>query len=202
MAEEAKKSEPVKAIEAAAAKEVEGVVIDKDGEEIEVAGHLFTPVVLAAEKGKSVIIKLSQRERRFLARLMGTQNLKLACAEIDIDLDAGRAFIRRKNVALYLEEKLKEVALSQDTTLSNNLAWLRRVRDGASKATKEQLDAAKTIARIHKPVSVGTVVKVQQNNISGETAVPNPYAGMDMAAIIEQSKEALNVVERRSGSTP
>ena len=201
MADEVKNAELVKTSETEEAKDVSGVVVDASGEEIEVAGHLFKPIVLSLTKGTK-IIKLSQRERRFIARLMGTQNLELACKEIAIDIKAGRRFLQRKGVALYLEEKLREAALSKDTTVSNNIAWLRRVRDGEEEATKEQLDAAKTIARIHKPAGKGINVQVAQVNNSAETAVPNPYSGMDTATLIAQTKEALDVIDRRPGTTP
>ncbi len=201
MSEEPKATELVKPAEAEEAKDVSGVVVDASGEEIEVAGHLFKPIVLALTKG-SKIIKLSQRERRFIARLMSTQNIELASKEINIDIQAGRRFLKRKGVSLYLEEKLREAALSKDTTISNNIAWLRRVRDGEEEATKEQLDAAKTIARIHKPVSKGVHVQVQQNNNSADTAVPNPYSGMDTATLVAQTKEALDVIDSRPGTTP
>jgi len=201
VSEEVKNSELVKTSETEEAKDVSGVVVDASGEEIEVAGHLFKPIVLSLTKGTK-IIKLSQRERRFIARLMGTQNLELACKEIGIELTAGRRFLNRHGVKLYLEEKLREAALSNDTTIANNIAWLRRVRDGEEVANKEQLDAAKTLARIHKPASKGINVQVAQINNSAETAVPNPYSEMDSATLYSQTKEALDVIDSRPGTTP
>lgn len=201
MAEDDKDTELVKTSEAEDAKDVSGVVVDASGEEIEVAGHLFKPIVLSLTKGVK-IIKLSQRERRFIARLMESQNLELASREIGISIAAGKRFLNRYGVKLYLEEKLREAALSKDTTVANNIAWLRRVRDGDEEATKEQLDAAKTLARIHKPAGKGISVQVAQINNSAETAVPNPYSEMDMGTLVSQTKEALDVIDNRPGTTP
>ena len=64
------------------------------------------------------------------------------------------------------------------------------------------MEAAKTLARIHKPAMIGTRVNMQQNNISADSSVPNPYTGLDTAALIAQTKEALDAIDNRTGTTP
>ena len=179
---------------------VEGVLIE-GSQPIAVRGHIFQPVVLTHKpsrngKAKPQIIRLSQREAKFIDRILQTGNLDIACKDIGITIQLGGRYLKRPNVRRYMDEKIREFALSNGTTIHNNLAWLREVRDGMMLATKEQLDASKVIARILRPA--GVHLNLQQNFSHG--TVPSPYQAMSFEQIIDETDERVNAIKGRSPS--
>lgn len=164
---------------------------------VEVHGHIFAPIVLSRGQKKSVIGHLSQRELKFTHKLLSTGNLSYAAQEIGITEAQAKRFVQRPTIRVFIEEKLQEIALARGTTVDNNLAWLRQVRDGETHASKEQLDAAKVIARVLRPASAPGVA-VQVNNYgAGAGAVPNPYSSMSMDQLLSDTEERVSAFKGR-----
>lgn len=187
-------------------KPLESIPAEKSGEIVEdksisVRGHLFTPVYLTGKK--PTVVKLSQREARFCAKFIKHGNLDLACQEIGLDPDRGKRFLARRGVKAYVLQKVEEAALATGTDADNNLSWLRRVRDGDEEVSKEQMDAAKVIAKMFRPASGPISVKMQQNNFTGgsNATVPSPYANMGLEQIGAEMKERVNAIEGRHSGT-
>lgn len=168
---------------------------------VHVAGNIFAPIILKGKPGeKPVIARISQRELKFANKLLATGNLTIACHEVGCTIPAGKRLLKSARIKQFIDEMLAQMALASGTTVNDNLAWLRQVRDGDLPANQRQMDAAKVIARILAPRgSVNVQVNAQFNGANNQEV--NPYSGMSFAQIIAETEERVGALKgHRPGS--
>ena len=155
---------------------------------IVVAKHTFTPVILP-DSGTRHLVKMSQREAKFLDKLTDTGSLAIACQEIGIDRSLGERYMKRKSIKAILSDRLRQLALSKGLTVDKMMAVLHEGMDGAIDLSATQLECLKITARVLKPAGTQVSVTLNQqnnNNFNG----PSPYEGMGLKEIGEALKRS------------
>ena len=170
---------------------------------VHVAGNIFAPIILKGKAGaKPSISRISQRELKFVNKLLATGNLNLACHEVGSTLPAGKRLLKSARIKQFIDEMIEQTALANATTVNDNLVWLRNVREGDTPANQRQMDAAKVIARILQPRGAGSVhVNVNQQFNGGANQAANPYSGMPFDQVISETEERILALKgHRPGS--
>lgn len=147
---------------------------------LKVGGHVFVPVVFG--KGADVKLhKLSQREAKFVKKLLDTGSLEHAALEIGVSLEAGKRYAKRPAIQRYLYDMLEQRALASGLTIEKLLAKVHEQIEGRVTLTEAQMEGIKVAARLLRPTSpaLSLTVNQQNNNFSG----PSPYAGLTVDEI-------------------
>lgn len=159
-------------------------------------GDTFIPVVLGKADGP--LFRFSQSETKFLYKFLDTLDLSAACKEIGITEKKGKAYLSRKHIKQFIEQKSRERALAAGLTLDNHMAWLKEVRDEVTKPSESALEASKQIARLLRPADPrGVQVSVQTNVSIGQSPF-NDVSSDELIAMMEKRlKERPDVIEGR-----
>ena len=155
-----------------------------------VGGSVFKPVVFEDGSGKK-LHRLSQREAKFIEKFERTQNLRLACEEIGVTLEAGQKYFDKPHIKRFCADRWKERALAEGVTLDFFLAKVKLLVDGEIEMSKSQIEGMKIGARL---VSPSTPIIANQTNIQNNfNGAPSPYANLSKEEMVEQMKK--NVAE-------
>lgn len=154
---------------------------------IVVKGKLYSPVYMGKRTG---IVKLSQREQKFLHRYLQTLNLFEACHEVGIRPEVGRGYLRRSNVRAYIDHMLEQQAFAAGVSLESVKARFMQAFEGSIELSKKQMEAGKVLARIVKPAAPSGGTQVQVNVNVGESR----YKDAPVEVLTEQMAERLKAV--------
>lgn len=135
---------------------------------VEAGDHVFIPVIF----GAGTLHKLSKREDLFILKLLETGgNLRAACLEIGVEMEAGRKYLKRKHIKAYLDDMFKRAARARGLNVDKLLAKLDGAIDGHEDLTEKQMEAIKTAAKILRPSGAVNVNLTQQTINVGNSPI-------------------------------
>lgn len=111
----------------------------------------FVPLVFQSGK----MLELSGRELKFLEAWMRLGEMGKACEEQGLTQDQAKRILTRPKNREYMEDRMKEIAISKGLTAEWFMSQMHDVWVGKKIANREQMEAAKEIGRRAAPVSAG-----------------------------------------------
>lgn len=154
--------------------------------------HNFTDVALFKTDQKDYVYgKFSGREKKLIAVILKTGNVKKAAEEIGVSPQTVYNYLKRPFVKAYLEQQRMRMASAADLTMDKVARVIGQAVDGVE-ISAQQLAAAGMAAKILRPAGgSGNITVNQQYNYNGAS----PFADLEQSAMLDEIKK--NLLEMR-----
>jgi hypothetical protein len=162
---------------------------------LQVGDKVFVPIILgkSADGKKPRIKKFTQRELRFLDKLIQTRDFQISAEEVGIDIQTAKKWVRKTHFRAYMQDAYRRAALAQGIDAQEHIAWLRAVRDGFETPNDMAMEASKQLSRFLRP-SAPTVVNASQTIINNGSAAPSPFKGMSREQLAGEMGKRLEIL--------
>lgn len=156
--------------------------------------RVYTDVTVLKDR-KFVTGRFSDRERKAIAVLLKTGNVKKAAEEIGVTPQTIYNYARRPFVRAYLEQMRSRAAGAADLTVEKLVHKMNAAVEGIEELSPSQIAAAKIAAQLVAPrVGSGTNITVnQQNNFNGVS----PFKDLDQKSMLAELQQ--NLLEMGAG---